>query len=703
MSIRVPALSVILAINAVLCFPNNSIADVWCSSGGKYVAFCARGDDSLVDVVSVWEFHTGKEKCRISHGPDAIIEPVSISESSSLVATAIRNDNKDPGVSIWDLNTGEKLWNDSHAEYGTKCRAIAFTPDGRQILTLMDPLSGPTTILVRQSSDGEVLRTIEDAGLQNIAAAFSPTGEYVYAYVRSEEQHNCMLIRCWDVNTGKIVVNFRFSEDEESTYEYGNFAVGAEFIVQEVEVNGSSGRRTMMVVWDATQRTEIRRIDTNFAYMDRGTISLFEERDSVFVTWGDVCREYNLHTGEKVSEFSIPVRLCTKEQKTIVPMPHSSALLWSSNARGAPGGQLVLGVSKYQRGTHRTIAATFQALEKRKDSAVVLANTKVGVVTGSPEWVVTPRVNRVQDGEQLWDNDYSSLKEIRHEPAAVKKLLVELSTPVPGRESKRIDRSKPRLFILGVGVSDHELDEKDLVYAASDARSLVEKFEALHGSVYGDVQVKLYEDKRVTPDSVRDGLNWLAQSSTERDVVVLFFSGHGMRGRKGLYYFTHHGDEENLQNTCVNWSDVAKSLAATKASQILFLSDCCHAGAFSKDHFLNQADLAKAIDSVENVAILASCTGEEGSLELDEFKHGAFTQAVLEALDGAGDVDGDGNSTWSEILDYVLVRVPKITGNEQHPIELKSAKSPKTLILSTKEPAAAVKPPTSKAVVSPRK
>jgi hypothetical protein len=715
MSARILLSTIFIVLNSCTLQPSTGLADVWTSPNGKYVAFHAGRDPRVDETISVWDFRSGKELCRISHNTATTdrISAVAISESSGLVATTT-NHYINPGVFVWDLNTGEMLWRDTDDESRwTKCRTMAFSADGKKIATLTNTAENVYAVIVRQSSDGVELRRFEigeSRGIYRPTVAFSPVGDSVFTYVDPPETYgNCSTIRCWDIASGEQLGDYQANSDPELSCEYGSFSIGSEFIVQEAEMYDKklNRDRPLIVVWDAKHKTELRRIYTQphgeFGRLVGERLALCEESDSVFIKLFDnELREYNLHTGEQISSFKIPNGFADSGDGSIVPVPQTSAIIWTCYLYDStPGTRNVLGVSKYQPGEYKTITATFQALESRKDSAVILANTNRGVFTGNPEWVGTPGIDRVPDGRPSALRNHSSVKEIRSEPAAVKKLLADLSTPIPGRESKRIDRSKPRLFILGVGVSDHELDEKDLVYAASDARSLVEKFEAQHGSVYGDVQVKLYEDKQVTPDSVRDGLNWLAQSSTERDVVVLFFSGHGMRGRKGLYYFTHHGDEENLQNTCVNWSDVAKSLAATKASQILFLSDCCHAGAFSKDHFLNQADLARAIDSVENVAILASCTGEEGSLELDEFKHGAFTQGLLEALDGAGDLDGDGNSTWSEILDYVLVRVPKITGNEQHPIELKSAKSPKALILSTKKTAAGAAPPTTKAVVSP--
>ena len=35
-----------------------------------------------------------------------------------------------------------------------------------------------------------------------------------------------------------------------------------------------------------------------------------------------------------------------------------------------------------------------------------------------------------------------------------------------------------------------------------------------------------------------------------------------------------------MQYTCLNWSELAKTLASIEAKQTIALLDCCHAGAF---------------------------------------------------------------------------------------------------------------------------
>jgi hypothetical protein len=64
------------------------------------------------------------------------------------------------------------------------------------------------------------------------------------------------------------------------------------------------------------------------------------------------------------------------------------------------------------------------------------------------------------------------------------------------------------------------------------------------------------------------------------------------------------------------------------------------------------------------VTVLTSSRKTEKSEELPEWKHGAFAQAFLDALVGAG--DSEGIVTVSTLEDAIENEVGKLTQNRQH-------------------------------------
>jgi hypothetical protein len=68
--------------------------------------------------------------------------------------------------------------------------------------------------------------------------------------------------------------------------------------------------------------------------------------------------------------------------------------------------------------------------------------------------------------------------------------------------------------------------------------------------------------------------------------------------------------------------------------------------------------------------IFASSTGAEQSEQDPQLKHGAFTAALLEGLQGKNGIHygADGSLYMKDLDAYVSRRVPEITRGAQHPI-----------------------------------
>ena len=111
------------------------------------------------------------------------------------------------------------------------------------------------------------------------------------------------------------------------------------------------------------------------------------------------------------------------------------------------------------------------------------------------------------------------------------------------------------------------------------------------------------------------------------------------------------------------------------AGNALFFFDTCHAGKAAGVSFRGAQDYNKLINEIAgsaNAVVLASSTGAEQSQERDDWRHGAFTKALLEGLARAADIyPKDGVITIDELNLYVKDRVKELTGGLQHPVDLK--------------------------------
>lgn len=241
-----------------------------------------------------------------------------------------------------------------------------------------------------------------------------------------------------------------------------------------------------------------------------------------------------------------------------------------------------------------------------------------------------------------------------------------------GRSGMTAAQMRPNLYILAIGVSDYDIDDYDLKYADDDAQIFVNTLKQQEGLLYQQVKHQLYTDKTATKDNILDGLDWLVRETTQHDVAMLFFAGHGKENTQGTFYYLPVGaDENNMRRTCIMKEEIRETVA-TIAGKVLVFMDACHSG------YLMQAstrrggpDINRIINELveaENGAVVfSSSTGRQSSLEDVRWGHGAFTKAVVEGLSGEAEYDTDGKVTCKSLDFYITKRVKALTGGKQSP------------------------------------
>jgi WD40 repeat protein len=238
------------------------------------------------------------------------------------------------------------------------------------------------------------------------------------------------------------------------------------------------------------------------------------------------------------------------------------------------------------------------------------------------------------------------------------------------------DLTKPMLYALLVGVANYQDPKLHLEYSAKDAEELAAAFKTQAGGLYRDVKVKVLTDKDATVTGVKDGLLWLQKETTSRDLAIVFLAGHGLTDAKNeFWYLPYEADPTRLLSTAVSRTDVMGVLRDLPGKKILFI-DACHAGAMlaSNTHTRGASvDLNSAINDFatadSGLVVYGAATGRELSVESDQWHHGAFTKALIEAIgEGKADIAHKGRITTSLLDAYLAERVKTLTDGEQHPV-----------------------------------
>jgi uncharacterized caspase-like protein len=193
-------------------------------------------------------------------------------------------------------------------------------------------------------------------------------------------------------------------------------------------------------------------------------------------------------------------------------------------------------------------------------------------------------------------------------------------------------------------------------------------------------------DEQVTLDRLRSILGThLRQKVAKDDMVIIYFAGHGATeldasspDGDGLekYLLPVNADPKDLYATAMPMNEVARIFQRLSSEKIVFISDTCYSGASGGRTIASlgfRANLTgtflESISQGKGRVILTASDANEVSMEKDDLQHGVFTYYLLEALQGKGDLDGDGVITVDEVYRYVSIKVPQATGQNQHPVK----------------------------------
>jgi Caspase domain len=238
------------------------------------------------------------------------------------------------------------------------------------------------------------------------------------------------------------------------------------------------------------------------------------------------------------------------------------------------------------------------------------------------------------------------------------------------------------LYILSVGINKYKNSNYDLNYAQADAKAFTEKIQEQNKGIFKSIYKQEIYNEEATRGNIIKGFNNIIAKAKPDDVFIFYYAGHGTidEDRANSFYLVPtdvtkiYGDPEQLAKKCISDEEIKNKLTLVKAQKQIVLMDACHSGA-AVDNMKVRAGGAdeKAIVTLarsSGVVFLTSSGTQQFATEFETLKHGTFTYALLEALDGKAD-RGDGQVTINEIKLYLDDRVPELTsqygGKAQYP------------------------------------
>jgi formylglycine-generating enzyme required for sulfatase activity len=192
-----------------------------------------------------------------------------------------------------------------------------------------------------------------------------------------------------------------------------------------------------------------------------------------------------------------------------------------------------------------------------------------------------------------------------------------------------------------------------------DAEALAE---VLGDPAIGDFAVTLLVDK--DEREVRRKIARLYARRKKSDLLLLYYSGHGIRDAHGdLYLATRDTEMDLVGATALDAAYVRTQIDKSGSQRKVVVLDCCHSGAFAKAGLGDSVGTEDAFagSGFGRVILTASDALElawEGGEWLGEGQSSVFTHFLVEGLrTGAADLDGDGKIALDELYDYVYERI----------------------------------------------
>src|SRR5687767_10934278 len=192
---------------------------------------------------------------------------------------------------------------------------------------------------------------------------------------------------------------------------------------------------------------------------------------------------------------------------------------------------------------------------------------------------------------------------------------------------------------------------------------------------FEDVSILLNEPEYV----VRRTIDEFFDQKRPDDLLILYFSGHGVRDELGaLYLAVKNTIRTRLRSTAIKSDYIREAMDQSRSRRQVLILDCCNSGAFSQGTKAATGvsiGTASAFEAGYGRMILTASDSTqfawEGSQVIGETDNSVFTHFLVQGLEREADLDGDGRITVDDLYDYAYEKVKFVTP-KQTPSEFSS-------------------------------
>jgi hypothetical protein len=225
------------------------------------------------------------------------------------------------------------------------------------------------------------------------------------------------------------------------------------------------------------------------------------------------------------------------------------------------------------------------------------------------------------------------------------------------------------LLMIGIGTynEDYAKTLRDM-YAKQDAADLATSLLSTQGKVYSQILPIFLGDRDASKGGILRALEAIRRNmarSTGNDLAIIYLAGCAAQIDGRLYllpYDVDARDEAGIKATAITFDDLRQELInLTNFGQVLVLVDTTQPAQINIDSLRSEL-------SGTNISVFTATRGNEAAVAKEEWHHGAFAKAFMDALsDPNADADRTGIITTLGLAQYLVARIPTLTGGMQNP------------------------------------
>ncbi|MFD4357253.1 type VII secretion protein EccCb [Nocardia sp. NPDC058518] len=200
-----------------------------------------------------------------------------------------------------------------------------------------------------------------------------------------------------------------------------------------------------------------------------------------------------------------------------------------------------------------------------------------------------------------------------------------------------------RRIALFVANDTYHFDGLSRLYAPiSDAEQLRELLRDPEIGGFRPTELLINESKA----EIERSIERVFRGAEPDDVILFYFSGHGLRTRQNLYLAVGNTDPQLLSSTAVSASFIRELIRESAAAAKIIVLDCCYSGAFLGSEVIKSAptidDVAQQLAAGDGICVLTASsaveTAAEGRAESGSAPLSVFTSALVRGI-GTGQAD----------------------------------------------------------------